>query len=130
MTRILSASGSMNLPKSVTSPRLRARYAVKPVRARNQHEDGGGDEAFGVLCQIGQMEPLAARGLRSTTTNTGTKHMRMSVTMFAGVHNFAAGLRRGFHLQLVHGLFAFHFVQQRIGDGELGRCRPGSPLST
>ena len=28
-------------------------------------------------------------------------------------------MRRGFHLQLVHGLFAFHFVQQRIGYGDL-----------
>ncbi len=90
-TRILSASGSMNFPKSVTSPRLRARYpSIQSVHEMRMKIPAAMRRFASMVIsgspiQIGQ-------GLTMASTNTGTRQMRMSVTMLAGVQSFSGAV--------------------------------------
>ena len=108
----------MNLPKSVTSPRLRAKIHTGQSVQGIITKMAAAMRLFGVFYQIRQMEPLRPEGSRARQRTPGTKHMRMSVTMFAGVHNFTATWGAASTCSFQHGLFAFHFVQQRIGYGD------------
>ena len=82
-TSTLSAKGSMNLPKSVTSPRERARYPSSQSVHEITTKIIAAIHAFQGLRNA---SPIASgHGLISATTKTGTKQMRIMVTTFAGV---------------------------------------------
>ena len=87
-TRILSAKGSMNLPKFVTSPRAARQVPVEAVGGGQQDEDAGGDPGLDASASA-QNGKYSGQGLMMATTNTGTRQMRSSVTTFAGVHSFS-----------------------------------------
>ena len=87
-TRILSAKGSMNLPKFVTSPRLRARYPSRPSVAASRMKMPAAIQGFDASASA-QNGKYSGQGLMMATTNTGTRQMRSSVTTFAGVHSFS-----------------------------------------
>ena len=71
-----------------------------------------------MLRQIGQMKPLRPRAQEHDNEhgNQADADERDDVRRCP---QFRRGLRGGFYLQLMHGLFAFHFVKQRIGDSGL-----------
>ena len=91
VTRILSARGSMNFPKSVTSPRLRARYpSIQSVQEMRMKIPAAMTH-FASMVMPGR-PTHSGQGLRIASTKTGTRQMRMSVTMFAGVQSLSGAV--------------------------------------
>ena len=120
-TRTLSASGSMNLPKSVTSLRERAKYPSSQSVHDMATKTRAAIHAFQGLRASNPIQ--SGQGLMSATTNTGTRQIRTKVTTLAGVSIFSQERRSaGIGSPVAYDVFAplrmkhiaFHFIHKRI----------------
>lgn len=76
------------LPEVGHFPAAAGEISVDPIGAGDENEDTGGDDALRLHGDARQAHPFG-QGLRIASTKTGTRQMRMSVTIFAGVQSLS-----------------------------------------